>query len=61
MRCEYRLTEYDDNGDELGLEPMSCTADATHLSCIPFVGTKTCEKHKCRCAKPLTPKRKEKP
>ena len=52
MRCEFQLT-YMDEQDVEHLEPPNCTAEATCVSCQPFVGTKTCEKHKCRCAKPL--------
>jgi hypothetical protein len=54
VRCEYQFTHYDDNGDD-HLEPRCCTAEATYVSCQPFVGTKTCEKHKCRCAEPMAP------
>lgn len=51
-RCQFRLSYYDDSDVE-HLEPMNCTADATHVSCQPYIGTLTCAKHKCRCAKPL--------
>lgn len=51
-RCEYRFVFYGEDNVE-HFEPPNCTAEATHISCQPFVGTKTCEKHKCRCAKPI--------
>ena len=33
--------------------PVPCNEEAVWTSCVPFAGAKTCEAHKCRCAKPL--------
>lgn len=52
MRCQYQMP-YLDAHDVEHLEPPCCTAEATHVSCQPFIGTPTCGKHKCRCAKPI--------
>lgn len=49
MRCQFRLA-YLDAQDIEHLEPPCCTAEATHVSCQPYVGTPTCAKHACRCA-----------
>lgn len=51
--CEWRAEE----GDMLEGVPLSygpvCGKPARWMSCVPFVRTPTCDKHKCRCAKPI--------
>jgi hypothetical protein len=32
-----------------------CERVGTWISCVPFVGARTCDEHKCRCAKPIKP------
>ncbi len=48
--CIWR--EEDDDG--IGKPETTCGKSATHISCVPFVGSPTCEEHKCRCAKVLS-------
>lgn len=30
-----------------------CGKPATHISCVPYTGSHTCEEHKCRCSTPI--------
>ncbi len=47
--CIWR--EEDDDG--IGKPETTCGKPATHISCVPFVGSPTCEEHKCRCARSI--------
>ncbi len=47
--CEW--TNLYDQIDE-GAQPEKCLEHATHTTCDPINGV-VCEKHKCRCSKPL--------
>ncbi len=51
MQCQWTnfYAQIDD-----GAPPEHCSADATHTTCDPK-GAVVCEKHKCRCSKPLEP------
>jgi len=49
MKCQHRR-QLDEDGFQ---EEEDCDKEATHVSCVPFVNTPTCEEHKCRCAKPI--------
>lgn len=49
LTCEW--TNFDDQIDE-GAEPEKCLEKATHSTCDPINGV-VCDKHKCRCSKPL--------
>ena len=40
----------DDDGYAIQTEGV-CDREAEWVSCVPFVGARTCTKHKCRCAK----------
>ena len=50
--CQWSQEVQDDDGQPIGWEPY-CGAPATHTACTPIVGMSVCEKHKCRCSKPL--------
>ena len=57
LRCMYRV-EYEDARGRMGFKRPVCRRVAEWISCQPFVDTRTCTEHKCRCAKPLSPGRK---
>jgi len=42
----------DDDGNTIQTEGV-CDLMAEWISCVPFVGARTCGEHKCRCAIPL--------
>lgn len=49
MKCRHRH-QLDEDGF---VEEEDCDAEATHISCVPFVGAPTCEEHAYRCSKPI--------
>jgi len=48
--CGWRAHSSSDEDEPVPSGPK-CGAPATYISCMPFIDTPTCEKHKCRCAK----------
>lgn len=46
--CRWSPTDDDDN-----VIGPACGAPASWWSCVPFISAPTCDKHKCRCAKPI--------
>jgi len=50
-----KICEYHDIDDPV------CGKPATHISCMPYRDTPTCEEHTCRCAKPIVKKPYEPP
>jgi hypothetical protein len=51
MNCQ--TWREDEDGNAIQTQGV-CDKQARWVSCVPFVGAKTCDEHKCRCAKPLT-------
>jgi len=51
MKCQ--TWREDEDGNAIQTQGV-CDKDARWVSCVPYIGVKTCDEHKCRCAKPLT-------
>jgi hypothetical protein len=52
IRCEW--SNFDDRLDDPTIPEERCIETAEWNSCQPFTGARTCPRHKCRCATPLS-------